>query len=1331
MDSQNTVYECSRQNASLKVSNSEWVNEWNDGIKLNKGDSVRLLGSFISEVGDGNDIAVSEDVKFTIDFKPYVNAETINFNSVTDEKIKGTFQMKLGDIAQPAYATDNFGIEPPYTSNYLQTVPQNPNKDFNKRQQADRFQYSRTYPNQVFQYKYYERDDAQKIGAYLDTTSGAGNITALDVTNEKLVTDTLSQFNQLNLPQEYYIAHMCKLVVLPLFHGTKFLVGAGVYQTNTFDPADVIQVGDYISTYHLAQYPTLATPDASEYTYTTDAGTDACKVKWEGGPQSVVGKVIATKYMTKIIYDPVLNQSAPMEFLMVYVQDFINPGQYKYENDLDGTKRAPRHGAPEKRNGYNNARNDNKTTGITPSFNRGGPMDGNNNDPTISAPLQGDYFLPIVNDFQITGGDFPTTGNQALHSDLIDPNFNMKGNTNQGLSFLWGNAGGTFKRFYYGGIDILQNVPYASSWVEFTSALTGVIADGFGRNQLAMTLGDKFLFVDSAFSFQELRTTYYNINSPCYTDSTAPFYIGNIENIEEVPLDPNFANQTAAHYYKISISAPLAGDYAINTIDFHYQRQLGGWDWLPKQGSMTTSDRTLNTPGDLNHVDSVNWVDMGGITNMNPDDDNQPYKAPTNPAFTKRFYIPYSEQSVESPYKARHYQDGPAFTGSVPVTYMTPAEQALHFYVNPVTGISQGACPTIRLRHIFGQSPSYGGEGDTRLNTNRTLPFPYFLNQNGANPDLLYTVNGYNDSNLSMHFQTTVGDCKFQEPTTDQDKTDKVWKEDLIYIKKYKTEFNIKAGFYEVNRMAEIINDQLHYSTDEYYEKVGINTNVGSRERNLTNSNNVIRGNFIHTYIPDISYGFLPLTPEAVTKLNNPNFSQSTTNSADSYLTSYDAVTGQTTSWDITQQEYYFVPYTHNQAGDKIPNTDTLTMFRFIGSVLGTEGITNDMKDISPSDLSDIRVHDAIANFYGTAPGPINDYHYIYYMTRTFKNRMMYGGASKNWIGAVNPTFEFSAEEMLYNFSFLYTPYRPAIDEDGSPLTLVGGLSVPSAIINSTGSGEITESLSGIYIQALAGSRINSTNTPSLFDLFPNNSYPPIISDYLTVGRNFWNSLGFSNSLLDSYGINTPSDPYIFINDNIVTGETVLRNRAEVDISANGSNPLKSYCSLWCPPVQFAIIVESNQKYGDRRPIFSQTPFYLIGSSFPSKQYYGGKGTKLPVMGVCSRQFSSFGFAFDLSESAITYTIDHDCTITSIHTKIYNNDYTIPKNLDANSSIIYVIERNNYYPSPTVQQLEAVQKEDEEESQPINYTPQMFAYTQPIDYEAPLYLIDSDDEDLE
>ena len=64
MTSQNTIYECSRKNAVHKVSNSEWINEWNDGIKLNRGDTVRLLGSFISELGDGNDISVNEDTPF-------------------------------------------------------------------------------------------------------------------------------------------------------------------------------------------------------------------------------------------------------------------------------------------------------------------------------------------------------------------------------------------------------------------------------------------------------------------------------------------------------------------------------------------------------------------------------------------------------------------------------------------------------------------------------------------------------------------------------------------------------------------------------------------------------------------------------------------------------------------------------------------------------------------------------------------------------------------------------------------------------------------------------------------------------------------------------------------------------------------------------------------------------------------------------------------------------------------------------------------------------------------------------------------------------------------
>ena len=145
MTDQNFVYECSRGNAAHTISNSEWVNEWNEGIKLKQGDSVRLLGSFISEAGDGNDIAIDTDTSFTIDFYPYMNAETVQFGGAVDNHFPGKFQMKLGDIAQPAYATDNFGIEPPYTSFLLNTHAAGdnvPSLNDKKRLQADRFYFN-------------------------------------------------------------------------------------------------------------------------------------------------------------------------------------------------------------------------------------------------------------------------------------------------------------------------------------------------------------------------------------------------------------------------------------------------------------------------------------------------------------------------------------------------------------------------------------------------------------------------------------------------------------------------------------------------------------------------------------------------------------------------------------------------------------------------------------------------------------------------------------------------------------------------------------------------------------------------------------------------------------------------------------------------------------------------------------------------------------------------------------------------------------------------------------------------------------------------------------
>ena len=62
--------------------------------------------------------------------------------------------------------------------------------------------------------------DAVKIGCYMDTSSGTP--TAADMTAENLIPGTLSEFNQLNLSQEFRVAHLCKLIEFPLFHGLKF-----------------------------------------------------------------------------------------------------------------------------------------------------------------------------------------------------------------------------------------------------------------------------------------------------------------------------------------------------------------------------------------------------------------------------------------------------------------------------------------------------------------------------------------------------------------------------------------------------------------------------------------------------------------------------------------------------------------------------------------------------------------------------------------------------------------------------------------------------------------------------------------------------------------------------------------------------------------------------------------------------------------------------------------------------------------------------------------------------------------------------------------------------
>lgn len=1299
MSSQNQVYECSRINASHTISNSEWINEWNEGIKLNKGDTVRLLGSFISELGDGNDVSVNEDTPITIEYNMYINADTVKFPGTTDTHHASDFQMKLGDIAQPAYATDNFGVEPPYCSSNKNAQPQNPNIDTttgfanyieNRALLCDRYTYRNLTPN-ANTYQFIDNDDAIKIGSYFDTSSGIASLGLNNVNQIKA--RTLTEWNARNMTEEYYIAHMSKLCCFPKFRGVYTERTTGNFVKQNFYEKDKLEVGDYISTYYISNFTYWQDENQPSAIYTNNEVFG--DVKWRAGPQSVVGRVAATNYKYVDVYDPVANVTKPMEISQCYVQDFINPSSYKYENDVfPGTNSfSSRHGRPEKKNGYNNIKYQNRTAGVN-----SGPL-------TMAQGINADganYYKPLNNGYN--RGQIPAFANLA-DTSIQD----MSGEVNMGLSFLWSCGGSNMYPLGYS--DGFPKDVF-TSWVHFDDIKPGVFTPTGDTTILEQPAGDGILYVHSMLNVEDFKAK-YRLNSEI--SDVGSTFTAEITGV--LLLIPGAPNQ-----YQIFIT-PALGVILPAVTPLTLNVQQGGWYWYPRHFTQQQNVAPLTVQFD--RVDTELYQDVGAIVKMNPNNDQVESYTP-EPGNIHRLYIPYGHQAGPSPYKVRNFGAGTAQSTGID-----------QLAINNTTGKSNAAIEG-RIRHNFGVSCAYVGSGDMTDPANRSMPVPYqygFGAQPVIPPNTISGVeyilgSGYNEPVLSVYFQNESGDCRFPKLAgfTQGDFNNKIWKEDLLYIKQYKTQITIPAGFYENNRIADLIDEILHYTTEDYLKKEGTSTTVTDRERNWTTGNNVIRGNFVHTYIPELTYGFFPET------IANSLTGKFTTAWTDSYFQSKDPTTGAITSIGGKDMSYYCLPF--NYESDRttpIKHDRRIHLFRLIGAkifTMGDDGSYADqfnMSNINPSETFNNRILDPICwNRNGGAAGESA----IMYQNRSYLNTLMYGGQSKVWVGAINPTFSYDNEKNLFGFSFLYTPYRPATDESGSTLTLVGQEAVPSAIINAHSTGGITSSLSGIYISAITSEQPNANNTTALFDLFNGGlNYPTPIPNYLGTGIAFWNSLGFPLTQLSTFSAgNNPNNPYIFYSNDLIFS-TCLRNLPNLDIAVNGSNPLKSYCSLWAPALQFAVIIESDFVYGASRPKVTASPFYLIGSSFPTTEYYGGKGTKLPIIGICSRQFSSFGYAFDLSESAVTLTIDQDCTITSIKTKIYNNDFTIPENLDANSSVVYVIERNNYYTDPTPEQLKAGGEEILEENAPINYQPQMFEYLAPIEYHAPLF--DSDDSDFD
>ena len=102
---------------------------------------------------------------------------------------------------------------------------------------------------------------------------------------------------------------------------------------------------------------------------------------------------------------------------------------------------------------------------------------------------------------------------------------------------------------------------------------------------------------------------------------------------------------------------------------------------------------------------------------------------------------------------------------------------------------------------------------------------------------------------------------------------------------------------------------------------------------------------------------------------------------------------------------------------------------------------------------------------------------------------------------------------------------------------------------------------------------------------------------------------------------------------------------------------------------------------------------------------------------------------FDLGESAITYRVEEARRVTSIRTHIYTNGYQEADNLFPNSSVIYIVQRQNYAPpapQPALQQY--VEEKEKEAVESAKLPPKGYYDSKHVYYQ--MEFVYSSDDDL-
>ena len=567
------------------------------------------------------------------------------------------------------------------------------------------------------------------------------------------------------------------------------------------------------------------------------------------------------------------------------------------------------------------------------------------------------------------------------------------------------------------------------------------------------------------------------------------------------------------------------------------------------------------------------------------------------------------------------------------------------------------------------------------------------------------------------------------------------WSSDMIMIKESVAKFKVPAGYYTEEQLAEELNNALHYDIKTYKKEYGVKdadnnysipSNVGLLETARTSQPSVKHGMFVQTYIPDISYGFTPITTtnaaaleqEAQTKdlttelmtydntftllgteyifdyyypeeyLLNPAlaYNGTTRRRVTDHSTAYPTAIGK-------HVKFYSVPHTPIIQG-AVDQQKELCLIRLKGGALlksdfdgsGTSPTYrwNNKDERMVGNMEMLRATD-ICVWDDTAAGTTGNQNsnptfqstqgQYMYRTRLTRNLFPNGGSARVLVGATDATISWEEGANRFSLNKLYTPLRPHESESGGTNKEFGiDDAVPSAIICSKHTGKTIGALTGIYINDLNANAFTQENwglapigDHFLYDVDSNEQVE-------NVGQALMTILGYNKEQIDAFNnsFNLVTDPFVYKDDTLQDGKAV-RIGPKITPAINCQNPVASKCLNIAPVQQFFVQVDTDDFFSEDVPLKGSSPYYFIGSNFPSKQFYGNlNGSKLPIVGICSRNFSAFNYVFDLGGSAISFLIDEDTTITHIETKIFDSNLKTPTNLSPSSSVIYLITRYNY-----------------------------------------------------